>query len=599
MFIKITTRKNKRSTRQYLQLVESYRDQGRVRQRVVASLGALDSPRTLAAAQRLQKSLSRLFQSPEGYVSVSTIEHEEVYELGGLWVLGHVWRKLGLNEVISQVRGKRSRIEFKVEEVVRRLVFNRCVDPLSRRGVVEEWEPEQIWRAWSDPTPYQHWLRALGYVTTVHQRIEQWCYHQAVDLFNQPSEVLFYDLTSTYFTGTEAESSAHGYSRDHRPDKVQIVIGVVTTRNGLPVGLRVFEGNTADKTTLKEMAEEMKRRFGLERTTFVGDRGLLTEGNCYEVLHMGCDVVMALARRSSRKLVESVVTKSAPKTWAVVPGQDEPEEGKEDHRLRFYEEVITQTFRARKPENPHEPRPSKTVKVRRVLVYNPAKAKDDKAYREQQIRKTEERLKEIHAMAQRSNPDRKEEFAQKIGVALARHKTKRWIKAHVITAGTGANKSLAVKWELRQNFIQADAAHDGIFVALATLSGQTLDSVQTIRSYKNLSRVEEAFREMKSQIDLRPVYVRIDPHVLGHVLICFIAYYVRRSMELMLAGSGLKLSAHKALRALNRIKGVKTNAGDITFFGSTRPTLTARQILESLEINPPPKILKQKDLSIL
>ena len=153
--------------------------------------------------------------------------------------------------------------------------------------------------------------------------------------------------------------------------------------------------------------------------------------------------------------------------------------------------------------------------------------------------------------------------------------------------------------ECLDDTIKKAANHDGIFVVIASLANQPIDAPQAVRSYKNLIRVEWAFRHLKSQIDMRPVFTQRDDHIKGHVLICFIAYYLRRALELTLEQMGEKLSADKALRELARVKAVKNTVGDITFYGTTRPSKTAQRLFSDLNILPPRRILISKELEAL
>ena len=203
--------------------------------------------------------------------------------------------------------------------------------------------------------------------------------------------------------------------------------------------------------------------------------------------------------------------------------------------------------------------------MRRVFVYNPEKAGDDRAFRNQQIERTEQRLIELNAMAMKATLERQEEITRKVALALARHKTTRWFKATVIPQGKGTRKQLVLVWHRRQDVIEKDACHDGIFVIVASLIRRNLGAPEMVRTYKNLIRVEGAFRHLISQIDMRPVFVRKKQHIEGHALGAFIAYYLRRSIEVSLEQAGEPLSAEKTLRELARIKAVENRAGTITF----------------------------------
>jgi Transposase DDE domain len=310
--------------------------------------------------------------------------------------------------------------------------------------------------------------------------------------------LLLYDVTSTYLEGRCCELAQHGYSRDHRGDRPQIVIGLMCAADGCPVAVEVFEGNTADPVTLSAQIDKLKQRFKLQRVVMVGDRGLLTSARIEQTLRpAGLDWITALRAPAIRQLA----AEGGPLQPSLFDDRDMAE--------------ITS------PDYPGE---------RLVVCKNPLLAEERARKRTELLAVTEKELARIAARVQRTRVPLRGAAAigQAVGAVLGR----RHMAKHFQISITGETFSFAHN----PLSIAAEAALDGIYVIRTNLPAEHSDAAATVRAYKSLSGVEHAFRSLKTvDLELRPVFHWTAPRVRAHVLLCMLAYYLQWHMRRRLA----------------------------------------------------------------
>lgn len=310
--------------------------------------------------------------------------------------------------------------------------------------------------------------------------------------------LLLYDVTSTYLEGRCCELARYGYSRDHRRDRPQLVIGLLCAADGCPVAVEVFAGNTADPATLSAQIAKLKQRFNLHRVVMIGDRGLLTEARIRETLRpAGLDWITALRAPA----IKALATDDGPLQLSLFDDRDMAE--------------ITS------PDYPGE---------RLVVCRNPLLAAERARKRDELLAATETELARIQARVQQArNPLR---GAGAIGQALGAIFGRRKVAKHFDTTITDDSFSFI----RNHSAIAAEAALDGIYVLRTNLPAAQTDAAATVRAYKSLASVERAFRSMKTvDLELRPVFHWTAPRVRAHVLLCMLAYYLEWHMRRRLA----------------------------------------------------------------
>jgi hypothetical protein len=270
---------------EYLQVCETVRRDGKPTRRTLGSLGRLDrlDPHKVDGLIRgLRRFADREAASP-GPREAPLLATRQ---LGPIEVARRLWEELGLPRLLPQ--GQQG---FSVEQVLFRLVANRLVAPQSKRALVD-WQAQVEWGT-EQAYSYDDVLRAMDVLHAHQPAVEEALFGQLRQLFSTPLRLVWYDLTSTYFEGDGVcEVAAYGHSRDHRRDRAQVVLGLALTQEGYPIAHHVFPGDTADVSTVAQLAQQLQQRFGLPEALVVGDRGLLCAANAQALEELGLRYVL-------------------------------------------------------------------------------------------------------------------------------------------------------------------------------------------------------------------------------------------------------------------------------------------------------------------
>ncbi len=237
----------------------------------------------------------------ENYCLSEDVQMLESLEHGSIIFWQKIWDELGLSKIIkSQLNLRDKRIQLEVDKYVQMMVINRCVDPLSKLGVTR-WLARTCFK---EMAGYQdldfdvtYFYRSMDHLLKLKDDLELAIFEKLKDLFSINVKLTFYDITSSFFYTDNCEIGKNGYSRDNRPERQQIVIGVVTSFEGYPIKHYVFEGNRKDETTVKEVVKQLKSEYHIEDTTFVGDRGMITKLNLARLEGEGFEYIMGVKHR--------------------------------------------------------------------------------------------------------------------------------------------------------------------------------------------------------------------------------------------------------------------------------------------------------------
>ncbi|GFP25945.1 hypothetical protein HKBW3S25_01431, partial [Candidatus Hakubella thermalkaliphila] len=320
----VKTRSSSGQVHEYVRIVEAYFEAGQRKQRVLANLGNLVSLRK--DIKQIVKGLLRVAGERPLFFK-EDLQNERVQEYGLVYVVQKLWAYLELGEAISKSL-KAQKVQLDYERWIKMMVTNKLSDPTSKLGILEwlkgVWWPDhgfapQLFNESLAPEEQEKLLkkevmkfyRALDHLLKMKKPLEKHLYLRLRDLFSLKVDLVFYDVTSSYFEGQGPVSLAkEGYSRDHEPGKKQVLIGLILC-NSLPIGHEVFEGNRVDKKTLKEILAKLKEEFEIDRCILVGDRGLISKENLEELENQDFESILALRKRRSRE-VKKVLKEGAP-----------------------------------------------------------------------------------------------------------------------------------------------------------------------------------------------------------------------------------------------------------------------------------------------
>jgi transposase len=464
-------------------LRESYRDEhGRAQKRTLANLSKLPGD-IVDGLKALLKGGTVIGTGPDEMRIARSLPHGHVAA-----VLGTL-RRIALDRLIlstAKDAASRRHCDLVVAMIVDRLIasrsklgFVRAVDEetasttlgsVLRLGAVKEREAYE----------------ALDWLLTQQTRIENGLARRHL----RDGVLVLYDVSSSYFEGRRCPLAQHGYSRDHRGDRPQIVYGLLCTRTGLPVAVEVFEGNTADPSTLSVQVSKLKRRFGLSRVVLVGDRGMITSARIGEDLRpAGLDWITCLRAPA----IQALATETGPL------------------QLSLFDERDLAEISA----------PEMFPGERLIVCRNRELAAERQRKREELLTATERDLARIQAQVRRKHAPLC--GAAAIGMAVGAVVNNRKVGKH-FTIEIG-DSHLTVQRRATQ--IEQEARLDGIYVIRTSVLVEQLDTKEAVQAYKDLARVERAFRSLKTiDLDVRPIRHWIADRVRSHVFLCMLAYHV-------------------------------------------------------------------------
>ena len=473
-----------RSSPPAILLRESFRQDGRVKKRTLANLSKLPA----AAIETLRRVLrgETLVNPREAFTCVRSLPHGHVAA-----VLGTL-RQLGLHTLID-------RNASRVRDLVLALIVDRVIDAQSKLATARALAPESSVSTLGqtldlgDIDPHELY-DAMDWLVPRQAAIEQ----RLAKRHLQEHTLVLYDLTSSYVEGTHCPLARRGHSRDRKKGTLQIVFGLLCTAEGCPVAVEVFEGSTADPKTVASQVTKIRERFGLQHVVLVGDRGMLTAARIREDLAdvEGLRWITTLRAPTIRKLVDA---------GAVTPSFFDE---------RDLAEITSDEF-------PGE---------RLIVCRNPLLAAERQRKRLELLAATEKDLEPIAAATRRENkPLRgKADIGVRVGKVINRYKMAKHFRTDI------TDESFTFRRDEEQ--IAAEERLDGIYIVRSNVEPEQFDAAQTVRAYKDLSKVERAFRSLKSvDLKVRPLHHRRADRVRAHVLLCMLAYYVEWHMRRALA----------------------------------------------------------------
>ena len=468
-------------------LRESYREGDQVKKRTLANLSKLpdDIIDNLKLALK-GATLSMTEGIPNHFEVIRSLPH------GHVMAILETIKKLGLDKIISE---KSSRIR----NLVVAMIVARIINPKSKLATARGFNSETCSQSLGqlldlEKADEDELYNALDWLLEKQEKIEK---HLALKHLESGTLVL-YDVTSTYLEGNGCELGKYGYNRDKKKGKTQIVFGLLCSAKGCPIAVEVFEGNTSDGATLSGQIEKVRKGWGIENVVWVSDRGILTNSKIKELVKPieGLDYITGLTKPQIRKLAEVEVI-----------------------QLGLFDQVNLVEFESE--DYPDE---------RLIACRNPLIAQKNKQQREALLEATEKELDLIVQATQREKRALKgqDKIALRVGKILNQFKVNKYYNLEITEEGFSYQRKLEL--------IAQETALDGVYVLRTSLESTLMDAATTVKAYKSLSQVEEAFRCYKSiDLKVRPIYHYKGDRVKAHIFLCMLAYYVEWHLKQCLA----------------------------------------------------------------
>jgi transposase len=540
MFIK-TTRNGSGQT--YYHLVESYWEDGRSRQRTLLSLGRAGEDRIdelLAAVAKHRDVLTAAQLAKE-------IDVKDTYILGPLLVLERLFETSGIDAVLNKIAGRHPKLGFDLRQAVFTMAAARFVRPGSKLKIFEK-EQRRLYPGMTGGDLELHQLyRALDVLYAHKDEIEHDLFWHGRDLLSQPVDVVLYDLTTLRFESTvdvEGSLRRFGYSKEMRSDCTQVILGLMVTPEGIPLGFEVYPGNTFEGKTVDDIAKKMRDKFKVRRFIFVADRGLFAAKNL-DVLREDKGEFIVGMKLGVFRDKHGVYYDGSKLTWL--------NDGLAYHETEHNGDRVIVTWSRARAERDRQSREDILAKVRKKLSGN--------------------------------------------GAALQKLVTHSSYRKYV-------REETKAKLVLNEDVIAEEAKRDGFFGIVTNIPG--MKATEIVTHYKTLWEVEDAFGELKGNLRARPIFHWSDGRIVGHLTLCFMAYLCESLMTKALRDKGFVLESPatkqkiiperpltvvEAMRDLSEVRAIPVTLRGKTIWLRTDISGNAHKLLAAIGRKPPPKIL--------
>jgi len=555
MYLRTTQRRRKDgSTTRYVQLAHNRRVNGVTQAEVLVKLGR-EEDLDLDGLRRLAASIGRFCDGDGAGEALGAPGEFDVVAsrpLGGAWLLDGLWRALGVDRALAGVLGPR-RFSTDVERVLFALVANRALAPCSKLAAAE-WATEDAHIPGLEAMDEDQCYRAMDLLVEADTegKVQEAVFFACADLLNLEVDLLFFDTTSTYFERDEPDPAgedgepafrAYGHSKDHRPDLPQVVIGLAVTREGIPVRVWVWPGNTNDMSVIQEVKDDL-RGWRLGRVVTVVDRGFSSDENLRYLTRAGGHWIAGERMRDGSPDAQAAL--SRPGRYQAVRDNLRVKE------VRVGEGDAAKHF---------------------VVCHNPAEADRDKQTRDDTIARLEAELARITAARAKTKSAK---------ASAAHHRAECALRDHV-TLGRYVRQTKTGRLLIDKSKIKAEERLDGKY--LLSTSDPDLSAEDVALGYKNLLEAERGFRDLKSTIELRPVFHRLEHRIRAHILLSWLALLLIRVAERQTGQTWRRIALD-----MQRLHHVTLTGPTGTLQQTTRLTDAQRQILTAAGVAAPPRI---------
>lgn len=536
MYLRHTTRKKDGKTHTYWQLVRSVRRDGKVMQETVAQLGELDAAGRASARQLAQRMTGRSAEQQELFepnveaetvpIQLHRVRLERSRSFGEVYLGWTLWRGLELDRLVGELLPP-GREQVPWAAMAALLVIARLCEPASELSIAERWYRTTALddilgvavTAVNDDRLYRALDRLLPYKAALESHLRA----KLGELFALDYDLLLYDVTSTYFEGLcpHNELAARGYSRDHRPDCQQVCLALVVSREGLPLGYEVFAGNRVDVTTVEHIVGTMEQRFGLAQRIWVMDRGMVSQANVAWLQQSGRRYLLGASRAELKRWKQELLDE---RDWNVVRAGVE----------------------VKLCQGPDGAETFVLCRSRERIEKEKAMHERFSARIETGLKSLEHRLQHARGSIDRSTVDRQ------IGRLLERNRRAAQRFDVQLIADPALPSGLRLAWSWRGQWDEWAQVSEGCYVLRTNVTDWTPE--QLWQAYIQLTQVEAAFRIQKSDLALRPIWHQKTHRVEAHILVCFLAYVLWKTLDQWAQRAGLGSTPRTLLAELAQLR---------------------------------------------
>jgi hypothetical protein len=506
-------------------LRESYRENGKVKHRTLANLSHC-SDEEIAAIKLALKHKGNLAELG----TLEDIETKQGLRIGAVFTVKVVSERIGLPRVLGHHREGRLALWQ---------VMARLIDQGSRLSAVRLAERHGACDIVGlDSFNEDHLYSNLGWLAEQQEVIEKRLFRKRYG--GKRPQLFLYDVTSSYLEGAKNILAAFGYNRDGKKGKMQLVIGLLTSADGTPVAVRVFEGNTQDPKTISEQVRTVAGTFGVEEVTLVGDRGMIKQAQIDLLNEKGFHYITAITKPQIKKLINEGVL-----------------------QMELFDEEICQM---------------QCDGVRYILRCNPERAKEVARNRKEKVKKVKKLLQEKNLYLAEHSRAKAEVAQRKVEEMVNKLKIDQWARVMI----DRRTLELVEDEEAKKQVAQLD----GCYVIKTDLT-EKMAAAETVHDrYKDLTQVERAFRTFKSgHLEVRPTFVRTEASTRGHVFVVMLAYLLERELDKY--WRGFDVTVEEGIDELGSLRGVEFTIRNATCQKVPRPTGLSKRLLDAADVRLP------------
>lgn len=590
MFLRRFERRKNGKPHSYWALVESYRMAKGSRQRVVAYLGELTAGEQdgwaklgshLGGKANSRRPQLTFFDPPPRdeprddeplLVKLSSIRLERSRDFGDVWLAWGLWRMLELDELFEKlIEPGREEVSWGAMAAI--LTLARFCEPSSELHIADTWYRrtalEELLGVKPEQVHTDRLYKALDQLLPHKEALEKHLGERLGELFELKCDLLLYDVTSTYFEGDAERNplAKRGYSRDSRPDRPQVCLGLVVTEEGFPLGYEVFAGNTHDSKTVETVVESLEKKYGSLNRVWVLDRGMISEKNLKFLRERGGQYIVGTPKAMLRQFEQHLTDKDWTTAQAgvevkLVPSPDGDE-----------------TF---------------------ILARSADRRAKELAMHEKFTLRLEAGLKKMQDAAESGRLKDEATAGQRLG----RLKQQNWraSQAFDVTikklAEPRGKQRLEITWQRQAKFADWSQLADGCYLLRSNLTG--IDAATLWRRYIQLTEAEWAFRITKDELAIRPIWHQKEDRVKAHILVCFLAYVLWKTLAGWMRGAGLGDAPRTVIEDLAKLKSgdvvlrARSPRGgperQITLRCVTEPDEAQAVLLHRLGLTPPRRL---------
>ncbi len=514
MHLKISTVKSDGKIKKYAKIVEAYWDKERnySRQKVILNLGLIKNDTDL---DKFKEILIQVNKKNE-FINLKDLELESAKNYGTYYTTTELFKINKIDTTLMRFLNS-GKQKYDVYKIIQALIINRLENPLSKKGAFEYIQKDYPIKI---DCKLENLYTSLDKLIENKENIELEIFNNLKTKLKLNLDNAHYDITSSYFEGHKCEIATYGYSRDHRNDRKQIVIGLVLV-DGIPIYHEVFKGNTSDKTTVLDVVKTIKDKFNLTKPTIVGDRGMFTQKNIDSLENQKDNYILGFSKVGN-KITEEVIVKEIE-----IPND------KNQHAILGKEEKVKIS------EN--------NIQMRRYILCLDKNTKNEQLETLENVKEyILKKLIELKTKFEKSQHSKKgckmayESLVLQVKKVVSRNK-----KLFLIS--WFERKEKGFNFELNQDWYRREQKAAGKFILITNTNQEPLSVLKT---YKELNSVESSFNCIKNQLEIRPINHYKKNRVESHVFICVLALLVEKIMERSLES----MTAQKAIKELKRMK---------------------------------------------